>query len=593
MENLQIIEPKTEKQLKEVVTKLNRDQILWLGGYLAATLNYAKVESAPQLVNINGAESVSSSLTILYGSQTGNSLKVAELAHKEALSKGLNSKLLSMDEYKPRAINSENQLLVVVSTHGEGEPPTAALEFHEALQGKRINKLSELSYSVIALGDSSYINFCQTGIDFHSFLKEKQAKPLQEPLLLDTDFENHIPTVLPKIISKFLSVETAASPQSTIQHNQVVGTEGVVGEGQVEIVEKIQLNGKGSNKETWHIEFAAEASNIEYLPGDSIEVYASNHPDLVRSILKQINLNATEKVDFNGQETTLEEALLYHFEITLITPKVLKNYATLLSNDELNLLLDDAKKMESFLYGTDLLDLVTNYKADLTASKLLEILRPLSPRAYSIASCPEESEGEIHITVGAVRYNKNGRERGGVCSTFLSDRTDVGENLKVRVKPNLQFRLPKDPSKAIIMIGAGTGIAPYRSFLQNRSITGATGKNWLFFGDQHFTTDFLYQSEILKYRKDGLLTKLDVAFSRDQEEKIYVQNQLLNNGKEVWNWLQDGSHIYICGDRKKMAKDVKNALLEIFSEHGKLTAKESEDLLLQLKKDKRFQEDVY
>lgn len=593
MENLQIIEPKTEKQLKEVVTKLNRDQILWLGGYLAATLNYAKVESVPQLVNLNGSESVSSSLTILYGSQTGNSLKVAELAHKEALSKGLNSKLLSMDEYKPRAINSENQLLVVVSTQGEGEPPTAALEFHEALQGKRINKLSELSYSVIALGDSSYTNFCQTGIDFHSFLKEKQAKPLQEPLLLDTDFENHIPTVLPKIISKFLSVETAASPQSTIQHNQVVGTEAVEGEGQVEIVEKIQLNGKGSNKETWHIELAAEASNIEYLPGDSIEVYASNHPDLVRSILKQINLNAIEKVDFNGQETTLEEALLYHFEITLITPKVLKNYATLLSNDELNLLLDDAKKMESFLYGTDLLDLVTNYKAELTASKLLEILRPLPPRAYSIASCPEETDGEIHITVGAVRYNKNGRERGGVCSTFLSDRTEVGENLKVRVKPNLQFRLPKDPSKGIIMIGAGTGIAPYRSFLQHRSITEATGKNWLFFGDQHFTTDFLYQSELLKYRKDGLLTKLDVAFSRDQKEKIYVQNQLLNNGKEVWEWLQEGAHIYICGDRKRMAKDVKAALLKIFMDHGKLTSKESEDLLLQFKKEKRFQEDVY
>lgn len=593
MENLQIIEPKTEKQLKEVVTKLNRDQILWLGGYLAATLNYTNVENAPQSVSISETESASNSLTILYGSQTGNSLKVAKLAHKEALSKGLNSKIFSMDEYKPRSINNESHLLVVVSTHGEGEPPTAALEFHEALQGKRINKLSELSYAVIALGDSSYINFCQTGIDFHSFLKAKQAKPLQEPLLLDTDFENHIATTIPKTVSHFLSLKTEASPESTIQHNQVVSTEGLVGEGQVEIVEKIQLNGKGSNKETWHIELAAQASNIEYQPGDSIEVYASNHPDLVSNILNQINLSATEKVDFNGKEITLEEALLYHFEITLITPKVLKNYATLLSNDELNLLLDDAKKMESFLYGTDLLDLVTNYKAQLTASKLLEILRPLSPRAYSIASCPEETEGEIHITVGAVRYNKNGRKRGGICSTFLSDRANIGENLKVRIKPNLQFRLPQDPSKAIIMIGAGTGIAPYRSFLQHRSITQSSGKNWLFFGDQHFTTDFLYQSELLKYRKDGLLTKLDVAFSRDQEEKIYVQNQLLNNGKEIWDWLQEGSHIYICGDRKKMAKDVKSALLKIFVDHGKLSEKESEDLLLQFKKEKRFQEDVY
>lgn len=590
MESLQIIEPQTEEQLKEVVTKLNRDQIIWLGGYLAATLKYAKIEDSLATLPTINTISEQKTLTILYGSQTGNSLKVAELAHNEAKNNGLKSKVISMDDYKPRAIQDETQLLIVVSTHGEGEPPTTALTLHEALQGKRVSDLPHLSYAVIALGDSSYLNFCQTGTDFHQFLKQKQANPIQDVVLLDTDFENHLPALITKTVSLFTSSSGNNAPQPTAQNGAPVSAAAKT-EGEVEIIEKIQLNGQGSNKETWHIEL--DAPNIEYQPGDSLEVFASNPPKLVEAVIETLNLNPAEKVNVLDNETTLENALLHHYEITLVTPKVLKSYATFLSNTDLDHLLDDAVKLESFLYGTDFLDLITNYKTQLTSAQLFEILRPLPPRAYSIASSPQESEGEIHLTVGTVRYKKDERQREGVCSTFLADRVDTGSTLKVRIKPNLQFRLPEDGAKDIIMIGAGTGIAPFRAFLQHRDVTNATGKNWIFFGDQHFSTDFLYQSELLKYRKEGVLTKIDVAFSRDQEEKIYVQNKLTKSGAEVWEWLQNGAYIYICGDRKKMAKDVKSALLAIFVQHGKLTEEESEALLLNMKKEKRFQEDVY
>jgi sulfite reductase (NADPH) flavoprotein alpha-component len=609
MSDNQLFKPEVRNELQNVLSKLNREQLLWLGGYITAAIDFAPSASEtaisdpiiePKAVaqqTIADDTVKSKSLTILYGSHSGNSQKVATLANQEAQRRGIESKLVSMEDYNARFLKDEELLLVVVSTHGEGEPPLAAQELYDKLAGKKAPDVTGIPFAVIALGDSSYKNYCQTGYDFHKFLENQGGKPLQEVTTLDTDFVNELPSLLPAIIKQFAAL-TAASDlgkPATETVQSATDTDYLVNGSPVEvnISEKIQLNGRGSDKETWHIEIATDKTGLVYQPGDALEVYANNSAELVDAIIEKQKFDAAQVVVVENRKISLREALVNHYELTIVTPQVLKKYATLLPNSSIDKLLDDADKLERFLYGADVLDLITKYPANIDAEQLLSVLRKLPPRAYSIASSPAEVGNEVHITVGAVRFEKENRVREGVCSIFLADRIGEDGILKVKIRPNNQFRLPANGDTPVIMVGAGTGIAPYRAFLQHRDAQGDKGKNWLIFGDRHFTTDFLYQAEWLKYKKNGLLNRLDVAFSRDQEEKRYVQHRMKRNGKELFKWIAGGAHFYVCGDMKKMARDVKNSFLDILQIEGNMSREESEAYLTKLRKEGRYQEDVY
>lgn len=603
MSDNQLFSPELRSQLQGVLSNLNREQLLWLGGYISAAIDFAPVATAvgapqaqPRAVS-QVAETIqvagSKSLTVLYGSHSGNSQKVAIAALQEAERLGIPSKLLSMEDYNVRFLKDEEQLLVVVSTHGEGEPPVVAQELYGLLSGKKAPSLQDKPFAVIALGDSSYKKFCQTGIDFHEFLKRQGATALADVTTLDVDFANELPKILPSLVKQFAGNATATVGSPRTAEVAAPGAQVADVLVEVPVTERVQLNGRGSEKETWHIELSTDKTVLVYQPGDALEVYASNNPLLVKSIAEKLNLSLDELVELDGQQLSLREALTHYYELTVVTAPVLKKYAALLPNGELKEVLCNSDAHEGFLRGTDVLDLVTKYPVPLTAEQLIRTLRKLPPRLYSISSSPAEVGKEVHITVGAVRYEKDDRLREGVASTYLADRLGDDDNLKVKIRPNNQFRLPVNGDVPIIMVGAGTGIAPFRAFVQHRSAEGHKGKNWLVFGDQHFTTDFLYQSEWLRYRKAGLLTRLDVAFSRDQEEKIYVQHRLKENGKELYEWILAGAHFYVCGDMKRMARDVKSAFLDILQIEGKMSREDAEIYLARLKKDARYQEDVY
>ncbi|MFT3739919.1 MAG: assimilatory sulfite reductase (NADPH) flavoprotein subunit [Breznakibacter sp.] len=603
MSDNQLFSPELRGQLQEVLSNLNREQLLWLGGYISAAIDFAPVATAvpaaqaqpkamsqaTDAVHVPGSKS----LTVLYGSHSGNSQRVAIAANQEAERLGIRSKLLSMEDYNVRFLKDEEQLLIVVSTHGEGEPPVVAQELYGLLSGRKAPNLQDKPFAVIALGDSSYKKFCQTGIDFHEFLKRQGATPLADVATLDVDFSNELPKLIPSVVKLFAGTSVASGTSTRTAGNTAPSVQVADVLVEVPVTEKVPLNGRGSEKETWHIELSTDKTGLVYQPGDALEVYASNSPQLVKRIADQLGLPLDELVEVDAHQVSLREALTHYYELTVVTAPVLKKYAALLPNGDLKDVLCNSDAQENFLRGTDVLDLVAKYPVKLTADQLIGILRKLPPRLYSISSSPAEVGKEIHITVGAVRYEKDERLREGVASTYLADRLEDDENLKVKIRPNNQFRLPVNGDVPVIMVGAGTGIAPFRAFIQHRGAEAAMGKNWLVFGDQHFTTDFLYQAEWLRYRKAGLLTKLDVAFSRDQEEKIYVQHRLKENGKELYEWILAGAHFYVCGDMKRMARDVKNAFLDVLQIEGKMSREDAETYLARLKKDGRYQEDVY
>ncbi|TCO07037.1 assimilatory sulfite reductase (NADPH) flavoprotein subunit [Natronoflexus pectinivorans] len=602
MSDNQLFKPEERSRLQQVLSGLNREQLLWLGGYISAAIDFAPSASGNYTDPIIEPQAVAQteepaaiggqkSLTILFGSHSGNSQRVATLAHQEAERQGIKSKVKNMEDYNARFLKDEEQVLVVISTHGEGEPPLSAQELYEKLSGKKAPDFTDKPFAVIALGDSSYKHFCKTGYDFHSFLEQQGGKPLRQVAALDTDFDDELGELIPSVVKLFASAQTSASSAPKKENVEKIQVSNSPVEAPV--MEKVQLNGRGSDKETWHLEISTDKKGLVYQPGDALEVYANNNPELVKGILRVTGLSANEQVTVGDRKLNLEEALTNYFELTIVTPQVVKKYATLLGNDSLNQLLDDADKLDEFLEGTDVLDLLQKYPVSVNAEQLLSVLRKLPPRAYSISSSPAEVGDEVHITVGAVRYEKENRERGGVCSTFIADRLGNDDTVKVKIRPNNNFRLPSDGNKPIIMVGAGTGVAPYRAFIQHRAALGDQGRNWLIFGDRHFTTDFLYQVEWLKYKKNGLLTRLDVAFSRDQEEKRYVQHRMKRHGKELYRWIAEGAHFYVCGDMKKMAGDVKSAFLDILQIEGNMSREESENFLTKLRKEGRYQEDVY
>ncbi|MBB5148127.1 MULTISPECIES: assimilatory sulfite reductase (NADPH) flavoprotein subunit [Ureibacillus] len=587
---------KQVKQLNEVLATLTPQQKIWLTGYLTASANIGVIEAPREMTQQAVASSpIQKHVTILYASQTGNAQKLAEKFGDQLQQIGLEVSVSSMSDYKTNALKKAQYLLIVASTHGEGEPPDNAIAFHSFLHGKRAPKLDHVQYAVLALGDSSYEYFCQTGKDFDIQLEKLGAKRLVDRVDCDVDYAEQAEKWFGEVKEKLHSEFTQFTPSEQEAAATVLQEETEYSRKNpfvAEIIEKINLNGQGSNKETIHLELSLENSGIAFEPGDCLAIIPINNQTLVNSLISALGFEASTKVDVDGTSVTLEEALLKTFEITLLTKPLMNKIAEYTENKDFHALIENQETLKQFMNGRDLLDVVEQFGPfNWDAQGFINCLRKIPARQYSISSSLLAYPEEAHVTIGVVRYEVDGRERLGVCSTYVADQLEVGDQVQVYVQKNPNFKLVDDDTP-IIMIGPGTGVAPFRAFVQEREERGASGENWLFFGDQHFVTDFLYQREWLNWLKSGVLTKLDVAFSRDQEEKVYVQHKMLKHAKELYAWLEKGAAVYVCGD-KNMAKDVQETLLRIIQQEGNKSEEDAMEYLEELRKQKRYQRDVY
>ncbi|XJZ27552.1 assimilatory sulfite reductase (NADPH) flavoprotein subunit [Bacillota bacterium Lsc_1132] len=584
--------------LNKLLSTLTESQKVWLSGFLAASSQGTSAAPTGELSARSASQPVSKEITILYGSQTGNARGLANKAGKTLEGNGFQVTVSAMSDFKPNHLKKIKNLLVIVSTHGEGEPPDNAKSFHEFLQSKRAPKLDSLQFSVLALGDSSYEFFCQTGKEFDSRLEELGGTRLYPRFDCDVDFEEPAAEWFEGVVASLRTAE--GGDFSPVHETQLQAAETVYSRSnpfKAEVLENLNLNGRGSNKETRHIELSLEGSGLTYEPGDALGIYPENDPELVEGLLKELKWDPEEKVTVKqGDVRPLKDALTSYYEITVLTKPLLEKAGSLTANEKLQELLSpgNEEKVKAYIEGRDLLDLVRDYGAwGESAQEFVSILRKIPPRLYSIASSITANPDEVHLTIGTVRYQAHGRQRKGVTSCYCAERVQPGDQLSVFIQPNENFKLPKNPDTPVIMIGPGTGVAPFRSFMQEREEIGAKGKTWMFFGDQHFRTDFLYQTEWQKWLENGVLTKMDVAFSRDTEKKVYVQHRMLEHSKELFAWLEEGAAVYICGDEKNMAHDVHHAFLEIIEKEGMMNREKAEAYLAEMQQQKRYQRDIY
>lgn len=607
--------PFTQEQaelLNRILPTLSDTQRLWLNGYLtalqlAATPTAAASAAPPTLplspVTDGTLPVISKEVTILFGSQTGNSHKLAKKMTSKLEEQGYQTTLSSMSDFKPNNLKKLHSLLIVVSTHGEGDPPDSAISFYEFLHSKRAPELKELRYSVLALGDTSYEFFCKTGKDFDSRLEELGAKQLTARTDCDVDYEDAAGEWMAQVIKALNEAASGSAAPVGVIASAAKGSDAESEYSRsnpfaAEVLENINLNGRGSKRETRHVEISLEGSNLQYEPGDCLGIYAENDPRLVDEIIAAMGWTAEEQVTVNksGDKRSVREALLQNFEITVLTKPLIESLAALSSDDSLKKLASAGNEAElrSYAKGKDLLDLIGDFSLKgIGAEQLVSKLRKLPPRLYSISSSPTAYPDEVHVTVRSVRYESAGRERYGVCSVHLAERVEAGDKLPVFIQQNENFKLPQNTETPIIMIGPGTGVAPFRAFLGELEELGAEGRTWLFYGDQYFSTDFLYQVEWQRWLETGVLTRMDVAFSRDTDKKIYVQHRMLEKSKELYEWLQAGAHVYVCGDEKHMAHDVHTALLTILQQEGGLSEAAAAQYLSDMQDQRRYQRDVY
>ncbi|GGI44633.1 sulfite reductase [NADPH] flavoprotein alpha-component [Paenibacillus marchantiophytorum] len=593
--------------LNRLLPTLSETQRIWLNGYLAATQGSAVSATAgaatgsPVVTLAANAPVISKEVTVLFGSQTGKSQGLAKKVTKKLEDSGFQVTLSSMADFKPNNLKKVQNLLVLVSTHGEGDPPDNAISFHEFLHSKRAPQLEDLRYSVLSLGDTSYEFFCQTGKDFDNRLAELGGKLLTPRVDCDVDFDEPAGEWISAVLGSLNQASSASVAVSAVDHAGESAAESEFSRTnpfQAEVLENLNLNGRGSDRETRHLEISLEGSNLQYEPGDCLGIYPENHPRLVEELIGAMGWKSDELVTINknGEKRSLQDALLRNYEITVLTKPLLEQVVKLTSNSGLQELLAAGREqdLKSYLVGRDLLDLVQDYALKgVSSAEFVGILRKMPARLYSIASSFKSFPDEVHVTVRTVRYEAQGRERYGVCSVQLAERIQAGDALPVYIQNNPNFKLPENPETPIIMIGPGTGVAPFRAFLGEREELGAEGKSWLFYGDQHFSTDFLYQVEWQKWLKNGVLTRMDVAFSRDTDQKVYVQHRMLEKSAELYKWLQEGACVYVCGDEKKMAHDVHATLAAIIEQEGSFSPEEAAEYLTRMQQQKRYQRDVY
>ena len=591
--NLLPLNPEQLARLQAATTDFTPTQLAWVSGYFWGVLN--QQSGAAVAVPAQAAEVPS--ITLISASQTGNARRVAEALRDDLLAAKLNVKLVNAGDYKFKQIAAEKLLVVVTSTQGEGEPPEEAVALHKFLFSKKAPKLDGTAFAVFGLGDTSYEFFCQSGKDFDSKLAELGAERLLDRVDADVEYQTAAAEWRARVVEVLKARAPVAAPAQLATSGAVndIHTSPYTKEAPLSATLSVnqKITGRDSEKDVRHIEIDLGDSGLRYQPGDALGVWYQNDPQLVKELVELLWLKGDEPVTVDGKTLPLTEALEWHFELTVNTATIVENYATLTRSESLLPLVGDKAQLQQYAAATPIVDMVRFSPAQLDAEALIGLLRPLTPRLYSIASSQAEVESEVHVTVGVVRYEIEGRARAGGASSFLADRVEEDGEVRVFIEHNDNFRLPANPETPVIMIGPGTGIAPFRAFMQQRAADGAQGKNWLFFGNPHFTEDFLYQVEWQSYVKEGLLTRIDLAWSRDQQQKIYVQDKLREQGAELWRWINDGAHIYVCGDANRMAKDVEHTLLEVIAEYGAMDAEAADEFLSELRVERRYQRDVY
>ncbi|EDJ9064667.1 NADPH-dependent assimilatory sulfite reductase flavoprotein subunit [Salmonella enterica subsp. arizonae] len=587
------LNPQQLARLQAATTDFTPEQLAWVSGYFWGVLNPRSDADAVTRAPERG----SLGITLISASQTGNARRVAEALRDDLLAVNLNVNLVNAGDYKFKQIACEKLLVVVTSTQGEGEPPEEAVALHKFLFSKKAPRLNNTAFAVFSLGDTSYEFFCQAGKDFDNKLAELGGERLLDRVDADVEYQTVAAQWRARIVDVLKSRTPVTTPVPSVVSGAVneIHTSPYTKEAPLRASLSVnqKITGRNSEKDVRHIEIDLGDSGLCYQPGDALGVWYQNDPALVKEIVELLWLKGDEPVAVDGKLLPLTEALQWHFELTVNTAGIVENYATLTRSEFLLPLVGDKAQLQHYAAATPIADMLRFSPSQLDADALVGLLRPLTPRLYSIASSQAEVENEVHLTVGVVRYDIEGRARAGGASSFLADRVDDEGEVRVFIEHNENFRLPTNPETPIIMIGSGTGIAPFRAFIQQRAADEASGKNWLFFGNPHFTEDFLYQVEWQRYVKEGLLSRIDLAWSRDQKEKIYVQDKLRERGAELWRWINDGAHIYVCGDANRMAKDVEQALLEVIVEFGGMDLESADEYLSELRVARRYQRDVY
>ena len=594
--NMLPLNPDQLTRLQAATSDYSPTQLAWLSGYFWGLVNQPSGVATTAVSTPVQAETPT--ITLISASQTGNARRLAEQLREDLQAAELPVNLVSAGDYKFKQIAQEKLLVIITSTQGEGEVPEESVALYKYLMSKKAPKLNDTAFAIFGLGDTSYEFFSQAGKDFDTRLAELGASRLLDRVDADVDYAEAAAAWRKQVVAA-LKARAPAAPTAVTANvaGQTTPIEGPHYTKEAPLTASLSANqkitGRDSDKDVRHIEIDLGDSGLRYQPGDALGVWFENDPALVQELLEQVSLTGEEVVNVHGQMLPLAEALQKHYELTVNTPQITEQYAKLAGDEALLSLISDKAHLQQYVSNTPIVDMARFVPTSLSAEQLIALLRPLTPRLYSIASSQAENETEVHITVGAVRYEIEGRSRSGGASGYLSDRLEEEGNIRVFIEHNDNFRLPANPETPVIMIGPGTGIAPFRAFMQQRDAEGAAGKNWLFFGNPHFTEDFLYQVEWQNYVKEGLLTNIDLAWSRDQKEKVYVQDKIRAKGAEVWRWIQEGAHIYVCGDANRMAKDVEQTLLEVVAEHGGMDIESADEFLSELRIERRYQRDVY
>ena len=586
-------EPALADEVQRLIDRLDSAQRLWLSGYIAGSLGAtAQPAAAPAVA---GPPLV----TVLYGSHSGNCEQLAAQIGAALAQRGVAHVTLDMLDCRKNHLQEARNLLVVVSTHGEGDPPEHALPLHELLHSRKAPRLDHLKYSVLALGDSSYEKFCETGRQFDARLQALGAQPLHARTECDVDFSEPAQQWIDAVVGQLAQAHGAQAQPAAAPARALASVSNAYTRKNpfhAPVLANQRLTAQGSSKDVRHVELSLEGSNIHYEPGDSLGIVPRNVESEVDTLLAALHYDAERAVTVSGQEMPLRQALIEHLDIGPVTRALVERYAAAVPATALDGLLEagNEAQLEDYVHGRHLLDLVLDHPPKgLDAGAFAQTLRPLAPRLYSIASSLRATPDEAHLTIGLVQYQSLGRDHRGVVSGWVAALTGEDANAPVYLQRNPAFRLPAQQDAPVIMIGPGTGVAPFRGFMAEREASGATGRNWLFFGDRSFQTDFLYQAEWLEWRKRGLLQRIDVAFSRDSTPKTYVQHRMREQGRDLYAWLQEGAHLYVCGDAGSMAPDVDRALREVIAQHGALSTDQVDEYVLQLQRERRYQKDVY
>lgn len=578
--------------LNGLAGRLDQQQLWWASGYLAGLA--AAQPGGAQPPAAQDAPAVTWS--VFYATETGNCRSIAEELVAEAQALGADARAVDLADFRPAQLKKESHALFVVATHGLGDPPDGTEGFFEFVFGDRGPKLDHLNYAVLALGDSSYEDFCETGRQLDDRLAELGAMRLEPRIECDVDFEAPSEAWQQQVLEHVRKVQEDAARARPAAAPHLVPittrTHSRKDPFYAPVLENLPITGQGSSKDVRHVVLSLEDSGLTYQPGDALGIWPTNPPQLVAQFLDLLGLDADASVTVGDETVTLGHALSHRLELTLLGRGFLEDYARRFAIEALEGMLDadDRTALNDYMGDRQIIDVLHDHPAPFTAQTLADSLKRLTPRLYSIASSLDANPDEVHVTVGLVRYTAFDREHFGSASNYLAE---PGETVPVYIAPNPRFRLPEDASAPVVMIGAGTGVAPYRAFLEERESAGADGDNWLFFGDRNFASDFLYQVEWARYRQDGLLTRHDVAFSRDQAAKVYVQDRIRERGTELFEWLERGAHVYVCGDANHMAPDVHEALLDVIEANLGRDREAAEAYLGDLKQSNRYQRDVY